>query len=330
MTSPTFPINIGIIGLGHIGKYHIQALAQFQELHLAAACDLDPKLAQLLPKTATFYDRVDQLLGNPNIGTVIVATPNDTHSSLASSSLEAGKNVIVEKPAATNFKEFQTLDHRFAQSEQHHIYYAFHAAKAFDVAWFKQHYTQPDTQQRLGPITAFACHFYDPYVYEGQIKPEARSLGNSWIDSGVNALSVLSEFLDLNYFTPVSVTLTSPFEDTTPVQGLVQYQFPIGAAAAGGLGFINTNWTLGINRKETWLGFGQTGYQIKLDHSRQQVLEISPTGKDTVLQDFSQTGDRLLNHYLGVFKVYLASFKNQQFNSEQSRLVHHLLYYFLP
>lgn len=328
MKSSNLPINIGIIGLGHIGKYHIQALSQFTELKLVGACDLNPQLSQLLPSQATFYQEATPLLSDPKIDTVIIATPNDTHFELANLAFEAGKNVILEKPAASNFEEFQTLDARFRQSQQLHIYYAFHAAKAFDVSWFQQYYNQSKNQQRLGSITAFACHFYDPYVHQGKLQSEAKSLGNSWIDSGVNALSVLSEFLNLNQFYSLLTTLTPEATTGIPIQGLVQYQFPVRNFSIGGLGCINTNWTLGLNRKETWLAFGETGYQVKLDHSQQKVLETQPNGEVILLQDCSQGRDRLLNHYLGVFRDYIDCINKNQFNHLQSTAIHRLLFLF--
>jgi len=326
MNSPSFPINIGIIGLGHIGKCHIQALSQFPELNLVAACDYNSQLAQLLPYHVPFYWETEALLANKNIHTVIIATPNETHFELVNLAFDAGKNVIMEKPAASDFEQFQILDARFRESEQLHIYYAFHAAKAFDLSWFQQYYNQSKNQQRLGSITAFACHFYDPYVQQGEIEAEAKSLGNSWIDSGVNALSVLSELFDLSQFGLLSRNLTPDVTTGIAIQGLAQYQFPVRDSAVGGLGCINTNWTLGLNRKETWLAFGETGYQLKLDHSQQQVLETHPNGEVSLLQDCSQQRDRLLNHYLGVFSDYVNCETKQQFNYSQAHKIHQLLF----
>jgi predicted dehydrogenase len=318
------PINVGILGLGHIGKYHIEALNNIPELSLVAACDLDPALACLVPAGVHFYRHPEELLNQTGVETVIIATPNHTHYDLADLALDHGKNIILEKPATSSMEELQALEKRRAQSTQH-IYYAFHAAKAFDVSWFTQYYNSSAVLERLGPVTGFACHFYDPYIEAGNLKAEARSLGNSWIDSGVNALSVLAEWFDLSEFVPLSATFT-PFSDTLRrVQACVQYQFPVGTAKVGGLGTINTNWALGLNRKETWLSFGLSGHLVKVDHSRQHILETGPKGQVIRLQDFSTHGPRLLNHYLGVFRDYVISVRRNLFNTTQSLAIHQLL-----
>jgi predicted dehydrogenase len=319
-------IGIGIIGLGHIGRYHIRALERFTEFQPIAACDRDPRCRSLVSPGMVFYDDPDTLLGDDRIDTVIIATPNDTHFLLGMKAFEAGKNVILEKPATSSLDQFERLDGLFGAGRDIHIYYAFHAAKSLEVTHFREYYQKQTNRDLLGQITSFACHFYDPYVEGGEIKPEARALDNCWIDSGVNALSVLSEFMDLGGYRTRSVTKTYDRTRRVPVQALVQYQFPAGGSTAGGVGWIHTSWALGVNQKVTWLGFGQSGYQIRLDHTGQKIVQTGADTNEEVLKDYSSQGDRLFNHYLGVFGDYLHCRKSGRFNAGQAAVVHHLLY----
>src|SRR5205823_10693114 len=60
------------------------------------------------PTTAIAHD-LDQVLSDPAIGAVVVATPVKTHAEIAVRALEAGKGVLVEKPLAISSSEARAL-----------------------------------------------------------------------------------------------------------------------------------------------------------------------------------------------------------------------------
>lgn len=318
-------IRIGILGLGHIGYYHIKALDSFPEYELIAACDLNLELKEILPKNALFFKDIEQFL-KADFDTVIIATPNKTHFELGCRAYEAGKNAIMEKPAGASLEEFEKMDIRFKDDPNRHIYYAFHAAKAFDVAWFKEYYFDKKNFEKLGPITSFSCNFYDPYFEQGAVKEEAGGLQNCWIDSGVNALSVLAEIMDLRNFKLVSFSKIQPENKGIFVQALAQFHFPVKDKEVSGMGVIDTNWTLGLNQKKTRLFFACSGYAVELDHTGQRVTLTSSDKKVTVLKDFNKTGERLHNHYVGVFRDYLTCRKNNKFNNSVAKIIHQKLF----
>ena len=315
-------IKIAIAGLGHIGSVHIEALKKFKEIQICAVCDLDPSLKKIIPDSIPFYTDYDQLLEKSNADTIIIATPNKSHFNLAMKAYEAGKNVILEKPAAETLSQVRKLDEGFQKSNSTHIYYAFHAAFGVDVDWFCNWYDQ--NHEEMGPITGFGCHFYDPYFNDHTLLPEAYGLGDSWTDSGVNALSVLSRFLDLNSFDMISKTITNEQKDNIAVQALVGYRFYCNDVA--GLGFINTNWKTGKNYKATWLTFARSNQIIKLNHSEQSVTRFIKNGKGHPLFKYDGEHSRLVNHYIGVFRDYLSALNRNTFNGPESLLIHKILY----
>lgn len=319
-------IKIGILGLGHIGYYHITALQNLSEYQLIAACDLNPELQKLLSEDVTFYTNVNEFLANEQLETVIIATPNLTHFELGCSAFKAGKNIIMEKPAAMSMEKFDILNGLFKKNSSLHIYYAFHAAKAFEVTWFKKYYLQHDNLKNLGPITSFSCTFYDPYWENGQINKKAIHLGNSWIDSGVNALSVLSEFINPDDLCVVAMSETSLSSKVQKIQALVHFDFPVLENQHSGMGIVNTNWTMGINLKKTYLYFAYSGSCIELDHSNQKILLNSGGNKKKLLYDFSESGPRLYNHYIGVFTDYSQCRRKNTFNTEIARKIHGTLF----
>ncbi len=91
---------IGIIGYGGMGSWHAKSImAMPEEFHLAGVYDINPKKTEAaMEKGLKGYDTLEELLSDSLIQTVIIATPNNFHKELSIKAMEAGKNVICEKP----------------------------------------------------------------------------------------------------------------------------------------------------------------------------------------------------------------------------------------
>jgi predicted dehydrogenase len=105
---------VAIIGLGGIAQVmHLPALLKLGEVEIEAVCDKDFGKAKHIAKRYSikkFYKNPEELLSeNPDINAVIIATPTDTHLDIAVKCLEAGKNVLVEKPIARDYKETEKI-----------------------------------------------------------------------------------------------------------------------------------------------------------------------------------------------------------------------------
>lgn len=97
------PIRIGMIGVGQIGKAHLQHYAQIPNAHIVAAADVNE--AELRRVAETFnipYTTTDfrELLKRDDIDAVDVCLHNNLHSPVTIAALEAGKHVYCEKPMA--------------------------------------------------------------------------------------------------------------------------------------------------------------------------------------------------------------------------------------
>lgn len=327
--STTYPI--AIIGLGHIGKIHIQALQTFQELELIAVCDRQSEFKAMTPAGVTFYDDFQELLKDYRIETVIVATPNHTHFYIAMSAIQAGKQVIVEKPAAEGMDELLELE-KVAEEKGVSIYYAFHAATAFDVTWTVHYLSDLKNRSALGNLTGFSARFYDPYIKQGDLLGEATGLQHCWLDSGINALSVIGKFInpDLLQINNVSAAI-HPIVKPGILQCMAEYHFPIEGTGLTGMGIIDTNWTTGRNHKSTDLFFGETHSMIRMNHTNQTVSLHKGDGSVEQLADLSGGRERLYNHYIGVFSEYISQKRKQQnpsekMNSRESLSLHDWLF----
>lgn len=93
-------IGYAVVGLG-VGMSHVKAVLKSENAELVAVCDLRQerldKAVELKPETLAYLD-FDEMLKNPDIDIVSICVPSGLHAELAVKAMEAGKNVLVEKP----------------------------------------------------------------------------------------------------------------------------------------------------------------------------------------------------------------------------------------
>src|SRR5207248_708618 len=110
-------IRVGLIGYGYWGPNLIRNFAACPLTEVVAVCDASPArraaVARSYPGPAVVAS-VDELLDLP-LDAVAIATPVSTHYPLALRCLEAGKDVLVEKPLAATVREAQGLSDRAAR-----------------------------------------------------------------------------------------------------------------------------------------------------------------------------------------------------------------------
>jgi len=100
-------INLGLIGLGYIGKFHLKNCLKLKSSNLVAVADISRKALKLAKKWGikqTFTD-YHQLLKQPAIDAVIICLPTHLHTPCAISAAENGKHIFLEKPLARNTEE---------------------------------------------------------------------------------------------------------------------------------------------------------------------------------------------------------------------------------
>jgi UDP-N-acetyl-2-amino-2-deoxyglucuronate dehydrogenase len=102
----------GIIGLGMISSFHAKAIGCLDDAWLVAGFDMVPGRAAAFCKDkegVVPYDDLDEFLKNPDIDIVTVTTPSGAHMDVALKAMEAGKNVIVEKPMEVTVERIDRL-----------------------------------------------------------------------------------------------------------------------------------------------------------------------------------------------------------------------------
>ncbi|HCV42915.1 MAG TPA: oxidoreductase, partial [Bacteroidetes bacterium] len=102
-------LNIGVIGVGHLGSLHAKMLAEATDVSLAGVYDNDKQKAIHIAdefKSAAYQD-VDALISACNA--VTIATPTTAHFDVARRAIEQGRHVFIEKPITQSIDEAKEL-----------------------------------------------------------------------------------------------------------------------------------------------------------------------------------------------------------------------------
>jgi predicted dehydrogenase len=101
-------VRIGVVGLGYWGPNLARNFAAIEGGDLAWCCDASEDKRERWRAAfpgARFTGDLDDLLGDPDLDAVVLATPVPTHGALAEAVLRAGKHCFVEKPLAQSVAE---------------------------------------------------------------------------------------------------------------------------------------------------------------------------------------------------------------------------------
>ncbi|MDR3248812.1 MAG: Gfo/Idh/MocA family oxidoreductase [Treponema sp.] len=115
--------NLAIVGLGGMGNWHRELITSgtwfggasadkqgIEHLQVCGSFDIAEARQQFARDHGlTPYPSLEALLGDPKVDIVLVSVPNDLHKGITIKALEAGKNVVCEKPVALNSGEFQQM-----------------------------------------------------------------------------------------------------------------------------------------------------------------------------------------------------------------------------
>lgn len=96
-------LKVAVVGAGYWGPNLARNFRASTDWELAYICDLDLERAQRVADSVggvTITARLDDVLADPTVDAIAIATPARTHHPIALAALDAGKHVIVEKPLA--------------------------------------------------------------------------------------------------------------------------------------------------------------------------------------------------------------------------------------
>lgn len=243
---------VAIVGLGAIGQCHVDALSCLDGIEVIAGADSTPQRElRFHGHNPPVYASTGTLLAAHQPDVLIVATPTSSHLAVCeeiAAHPQRPDQVFVEKPLSGIWDEATTM------VEQLGVRCLYHAAYAPEVLWAADRL--PSWLVEFGPVTRLEAEFADPYRDRDQ-EMLAATYGTSWLDSGINALSVSSRLVTLRQA-----------ESAAPVAGRFNtYRAEIEFASAGrvGTGRITTSWDVDRAAKTSVATFA-SGATLHLDH----------------------------------------------------------------
>lgn len=103
-------VKAGLCAFGMSGKvFHAPFLKEHPGFFISAVVERSKEESKEKYPEATIYRSVEDMLQNTDVELVIINTPVQTHYEYAKKALEAGKNIIVEKPFTVNVEEAEEL-----------------------------------------------------------------------------------------------------------------------------------------------------------------------------------------------------------------------------
>ncbi len=202
----TDKIRVGLVGYGFASKtFHAPLIAGTAEMELAAVSSSDATKVHADWPSVEVVSDPQALFDDPTLQLIVIPTPNDTHFPLAKAALDAGKNVVVDKPFTVTLSQARELD-TLAKSKGL-LLSVFHNRR-----WDSDFLTVRSllAEGSLGEVRYFESHFdrFRPEVRQRWREQKGQGTG-IWYDLGPH---LIDQALQL-FGSPVAITV-----DTTELR----------------------------------------------------------------------------------------------------------------
>ena len=254
------PIRIAVIGVGKIARdEHLPSIARDPRFALAA---LVSGSGATLPGVPTFRDAADLYAALPDLDAVAICTPPGARTALVREALEAGVDVLMEKPPTPTLGELRDLA---ARAER--------AGRVIFTTWHSQYNAAVEAMRgRLAGRTIARLavtwkedvrrwHPNQDWIWE--------AAGFGVFDPGINALSILTRIMPAPVFV-ASARLLTPSNRAMPIAASLALSSP--AMAPGGA----------LTAEFDWRHTGEQTWEIAADLDGGTALRL--TGGGTTLQ----------------------------------------------
>ncbi len=111
------PIRIGVVGAGHLGRFHIECIGRISGFKLVGFYDADPVRAKEIAEkySVQAFNSFHSLLNE--VEAVCIVTPTPSHYALAVSAIESDKHLFIEKPLTDHPDTSQWLAEKMAEKK---------------------------------------------------------------------------------------------------------------------------------------------------------------------------------------------------------------------
>jgi predicted dehydrogenase len=233
-------VGIAVIGAGYWGPNLVRNAQATPSLRLRYLCDLDVEKARRVLgeySTVRVTASLDEVLADPEVHAIAIATPAATHLPVALAALEAGKHVLVEKPLAANFEDGRKLvetaesrgltlmlDHTFVYtSAVQHLRQIIRGGEIGEIQYIDSvrinlGLVQPDVDV-LWDLAPHDLSIFEAILPDDVTPVEVAAHGSDPIGAGVACVGHLTVRLSNGAITHVHVNWLSPTKIRTMVIG---------------------------------------------------------------------------------------------------------------
>ncbi|OPX33192.1 MAG: hypothetical protein B1H40_00560 [Candidatus Latescibacteria bacterium 4484_181] len=257
-------IRVGVIGTG-IGSYHIRAYQKLPEVEVVAVVDLDSKRAKQIAEEygiAHSFSDYRKLLDLKQIDAVSVCTPNFLHAEITVAALQAGKDVLCEKPMAMNTQEAEMMV-KAARQTGRKLMMAFCRRFQNDSQWLKKYIEAGELGEIYYAKTGWLRRRGIPGL-GGWFTTKAKSGGGPLIDLGVHMLDLVLWLMGNPRAVSASGSTYAKFTDLYPLEkGTLDVEDLACALVrleTGATVFLETSWVSNISGDRVYSSlFGTKG-----------------------------------------------------------------------
>lgn len=293
-----------LVGLGVITKHYLRGLENSKQLQLVAVCDCNENaLARPLYGDYPFYTDHKVMIEEEKPDLLLIATPPATHYGIAEYALLHGVGVILEKPATLTLSDLEKL---LSLADREGVFFTtmFHWQTGEEILRFKERFSCED-------ISSIEVCINDHYSTDGlSIKEDRVPLGGAWVDSGVNALSMINTLVPFDTYQIVDVSVQKCTKSGLPIFARVQLDIALGDKHVAVV--ISIDWRKENSAKYSLLKTAE-GREILIEHTEQKIVA---EGGAILLDDMP----RLQRHYYNYFTRFNST------SSGDALKIHQLLF----
>ncbi len=245
------PIRAAIVGAGYISDFHARAIRAAGKVELVSVCDASAPAAEAFAgrhKVGSWHTSLERMLAAERLDAVHILVPPNLHFALAKIALDAGVNVLLEKPMCTTTAE---ADELIALAKAKDVQLA--VSQNFSFAGAYRKLREAVRSGVLGPIDYVGFN----YFYElGQIRLGpfdnwiVREPGNVMLETGPHVMAALIDLAGK----PDTLTASADREVTLPTGGRIFRRWNVRGTA--GRTVIEANINMGP-------GYSQRAIQVR-------------------------------------------------------------------
>jgi len=175
---------LAMVGFGGMAGWHYELIQSIEDLTVAGIWDIkESRREYAKSKGIHVYESREDLLADESVDIVLIATPNDVHKEIAIAAMEAGKNVVSEKPVTLCSADLKEM---IEASERTGKFFTVHQNRRWDGDFL----TVKETIEsgKLGEVFKIESRVHGSRGIPGDWRGEKEHGGGMVLDWGVHLL----------------------------------------------------------------------------------------------------------------------------------------------